>query len=57
MAKAPEPHNDEKDAESIGPQKGEFIAPPEMADADEPGDALPQQEEFWRPPHHSSGCR
>ena len=50
MAKAPEPDKDESSAESIGPQKGEFIAPLEVADADEPGDALPQQEEFWRPP-------
>ena len=29
MAKAPEPHNDEKDPKSIGPQKGEFIPPPD----------------------------
>lgn len=33
-----------------GPQKGEFIAPPEVVDVDELIDALPQQEEFWRPP-------
>ncbi len=34
-----------------GPAKGEFIAPPEVdGDLDEQADALPQQEEFWRPP-------
>ncbi|MDP2858956.1 MAG: site-specific DNA-methyltransferase [Bacillota bacterium] len=33
-----------------GPAKGEFIAPPEIADVDERADALPAQEEFWRPP-------
>jgi len=32
------------------PQKGDFIAPPETVEADELADALPQQEEFWRPP-------
>lgn len=33
-----------------GPAKGDFIAPPEVTEVDEQGDALPQQEEFWRPP-------
>jgi DNA modification methylase len=33
-----------------GPQKGEFITPPEIGEFDERSDALPQQEEFWRPP-------
>ncbi len=33
-----------------GPVKGEFIAPPEAEERDERADALPQQEEFWRPP-------
>ena len=32
------------------PAKGDFIAPPEIADVDERTDALPQQEEFWKPP-------
>ena len=42
---------DEKQVRStIGPVKGDFIAPPELADGDERADALPQQEEFWRPP-------
>ena len=30
--------------------QGRFFAPPNVAEADEPGDALPPQEEFWRPP-------
>ena len=34
----------------IGPVKGDFIAPPVIADVDERTDALPQQEEFWKPP-------
>jgi DNA modification methylase len=34
----------------VGPSKGDFIAPPEANDIDERTDALPQQEEFWRPP-------
>jgi DNA modification methylase len=33
-----------------GPAKGDFVAPPGVADGDEQSDALPQQEEFWRPP-------
>lgn len=33
-----------------GPAKGDFIAPPETEDQDERADALPEQEEFWRPP-------
>lgn len=50
MAKSRESDKDETSPESIGPQKGEFIAPTELVDADERADALPQQEEFWRPP-------
>jgi hypothetical protein len=37
-------------AEYAGPQKGEFVMPPEVEERDERADALPQQEEFWRPP-------
>ncbi len=37
-------------AKFLQPAKGDFIPPPELVDADEPGDALPPQEEFWRPP-------
>jgi DNA modification methylase len=33
-----------------GPARGDFIDPPEVAGVDEGPDALPQQEEFWRPP-------
>lgn len=40
----------EPEQEIKGPLKGEFIAPPEVVDADEREDALPQQEEFWKPP-------
>ena len=36
--------------ETIGPMKGDFIPPPDIRDADEPAEALPQEEEFWRPP-------
>jgi site-specific DNA-methyltransferase (adenine-specific) len=32
------------------PDKGDFIPPPDVTDVDESADALPQQEEFWRPP-------
>lgn len=39
-----------QDEITIGPVKGDFIAPPEMTDVDERTDALPQQEEFWKPP-------
>jgi DNA modification methylase len=33
-----------------GPAKGDFVAPPEVEERDERVDALPAQEEFWRPP-------
>ncbi len=39
-----------KEIEPVGPLKGEFITPAETTEADEKADALPQQEEFWRPP-------
>lgn len=42
--------SDAQRQECFGPQKGDFIEPPAIADADELIDALPQQEEFWRPP-------
>ena len=32
------------------PVKGDFIPPPVLEDQDERADALPQQEEFWKPP-------
>lgn len=33
-----------------GPNKGDFIAPPEVEERDESRDALPEQEAHWRPP-------
>ncbi|MBI4329752.1 MAG: site-specific DNA-methyltransferase [Chloroflexi bacterium] len=33
-----------------GPEKGQFIPPPDVRDSDERADALPEQEEFWRAP-------
>jgi DNA modification methylase len=39
-----------KDERTVGPEEGDFITPPEALDADEKSDALPHQEEFWRPP-------
>jgi DNA modification methylase len=36
--------------EVVGPVEGEFIAPTIPVDADERADALPQEEEFWKPP-------
>lgn len=41
---------DNKDPEISGPLKGEFVSPPEIVEADEQTDALPSQEDFWRPP-------
>ena len=40
----------DNEEQPTGPIKGDFIAPPEATDADEQVDALPAQEEFWRPP-------
>ncbi len=42
--------NNDQDAATAGPSKGDFIAPPETQERDEREDALPKQEEFWRPP-------
>ncbi|MCX6646269.1 MAG: site-specific DNA-methyltransferase [bacterium] len=33
-----------------GPSKGDFLPPPDVPDLDEASDALPLQEDFWRPP-------
>ncbi len=47
------PENGERDVTNgaaLGPQKGDFIAPPEAVEVDERSDALPEQEKFWRPP-------
>ncbi|NLI00542.1 MAG: site-specific DNA-methyltransferase [Chthonomonadales bacterium] len=35
---------------TVGPLKGDFVAPPAVEEQDERADALPAQEEFWRPP-------
>jgi DNA modification methylase len=43
--------NGEEDEKRIsGPSKGDFIVPPQIEERDEKSDALPAQEEFWRPP-------
>ena len=42
--------NRDNEEQTSGPVKGEFISPPEVEERDEWADALPAQEEFWRPP-------
>jgi len=39
-----------KDESIAGPIKGEFLVAQEANDAEEQADALPSQEDFWRPP-------
>lgn len=46
----PKREKEEQPEAATGPVEGDFIAPPGVTDADERADALPQQEEFWRPP-------
>ena len=46
----PKKDNEEPSKPTTGPVKGDFIAPPEVEEQDERADALPQEEEFWRPP-------
>lgn len=46
----PKKDNEELSKPATGPVKGDFIAPPEVEERDEQADALPAQEEFWRPP-------
>jgi len=36
--------------DASGPTKGEFVPPPDVSDKEEIEEALPEQEEFWRPP-------
>lgn len=36
--------------QTAGPAKGDFIPPPEVVEREERPDALPEQEDFWRPP-------
>lgn len=40
---------DEKN-KAIGPVRGDFIQPVEVKEQDEQADALPAQEDFWKPP-------
>ena len=40
----------QREEEAAGPSRGDFIAPPQVEELDERADALPEQEEFWRPP-------
>jgi DNA modification methylase len=42
--------NEEEKDILTGPTKGDFIVPPAVEERDEQADALPTQEEFWRPP-------
>ena len=42
--------DNEENKLTTGPVKGDFVVPPEVEERDERTDALPQQEEFWRPP-------
>jgi DNA modification methylase len=44
------PNKTDSEPEVKGPLKGEFVPPPEVIDTDERTDALPAQEDFWRPP-------
>lgn len=46
----PNGNGKEQNSTQSGPAKGDFIAPPEAIETDERTDALPQEEEFWRPP-------
>ena len=46
MAKEENDHH----ASIAGSMKGDFVAPPEVEEQDEQADALPAQEEFWKPP-------
>ncbi len=43
---------EDKNPELTGPQKGDFIPPPEELEAqiEASAEALPEQEDFWRPP-------
>jgi DNA modification methylase len=36
--------------DTSGPTKGEFVPPPDASNEEEIEEALPEQEEFWRPP-------
>jgi len=36
--------------DATGPTKGEFVPPPDVSSKEEIEEALPEQEEFWKPP-------
>ena len=40
----------DNEEQTTGPVQGDFVSPPEVEERDERADALPAQEEFWRPP-------
>lgn len=44
------PVKSDTEEETRGPRKGEFVPPIDTVEAEERADALPEQEEFWRPP-------
>lgn len=44
------PEKTDPEPEVKGHLKGEFIPPPEVVETEEPTEALPEQEDFWRPP-------
>jgi DNA modification methylase len=51
MAQKKSVDEESKTEETVaGPAKGDFIPPPVLEDQDERADALPPQEEFWKPP-------
>lgn len=41
---------DSRPTRILGPSRGDFVLPAETPQTDERPDALPQEEEFWRPP-------
>lgn len=42
--------DNDADGRPAGPARGDFVTPAAAGDQDERTDALPEQEEFWRPP-------
>ena len=40
----------QQEEQTTGSAKGDFITPSEVEERDERADALPEQEDFWRPP-------
>ena len=46
----PEDRSEQQGEDPTSSEVGAFIAPVEVSDADEPANALPQEDEYWRPP-------